>query len=218
MAAAATRRTTRLGSRPTKNVVAALAGALVLVAMFLSTKVVSPTEEAKLNPPPFNAATYAAAEFPKHATDIAAKAVDIATLIPAVSADAKAAGTQYGTDSGSGNYTFPVKATATVTSVDENFITLESPVKGAKVLIPRGVALSGTPVRDALGDITFGDFVDQTDFQQVANEFKLLMEKNVLGKVDAAGLQGKTVSVVGAWSTGGAADTYIIQPVTLEVQ
>ena len=218
MAAAATQRTPVLSSRPTRNVVTALGLVLALVAMFFSTKIVSPTEEAKLNPPPFNGATYAAAEFPKQAAKIGEKAVDLGTLIPAVAADLKAAGAQYGVDSGSGNYTFPVKFTATVTGVDENFITLQSPVKGVRVLIPRGVAVSGTPVRDALGDITFGDFVDQTDFQAVANEFKLLIERTILGPANAASLEGKTVSVVGAWTTGGAPNTFIIQPVKLEVR
>ncbi len=217
-AAATTQSTTRLSSRPVKNALGALGALVVLVAMYLSTTFLSPAEEAKVNPPPFNGETYSAEAFPKQAAAIEEKAVDLGTLIPAVEKDVKSAAQQYGVDSGSGNYTFPVKATATVIDVDENFIHLESPVRGDRVLIPLGLAVNGTPVRDALGTITFGDFIDQTDFQTVANQFKLIIEKDVLAPADPANLTGKTVSVVGAWATGGAENTYIIQPVKLEVQ
>lgn len=217
-AAATTQSTTRLSSRTIKTALAVIGALVVLVAMYLSTTFLSPAEEAKVNPPPFNGETYSAEAFPKQAAAIEEKAVDIGTLIPAVEKDVKGAISQYGTDSGSGNATFPVTATATVTDVDENFIYLESPVKGDKVLIPLGLAVNGTPVRDALGTITFGDFIDQTDFQTVANQFKLIIEKDVLGPVDTKTLKGKTITVVGAWSTGGAENTYIVQPVKLKVQ
>ncbi len=217
-AAATTQSTTRLSSRTIKTALAVLGAVVVLVAMYLSTTFLSPAEEAKVNPPPFNGETYSAEAFPKQAAAIEAKAVDLGTLIPAVEKDLQSAIDQYGTDSGSGNATFAVTTTAAVTDVDENFIYLESPVRGDKVLIPLGLAVNGTPVRDALGTIKFGDFIDQTDFQTVANQFKLIIQKDVLAPVDTANLKGKTVTVVGAWSTGGAENTYIIQPVKLEVQ
>jgi predicted lipoprotein len=204
--------------RLTRNAIAAAAVVLLVVAMALDTKFLSPEAAAELNPAAFNAETYAAEQFPKITASIKEKAVDLATLAPAVAQDKAAAGRQYGRDLGSGQYAFPVKATGTATEVDANFIrlTVEGVPPDAAVRIPLGAAVSGTPVRDATGDITFGDFTGQTEFQNVANQFKLRIQQDVIAKIDPASLQGKQVTVYGAWATGGPPNSYLIQPVAIE--
>ena len=198
--------------------VAVVVVVLVLVVV-LDTKVVSPEEFARLNPPAFNAATYARRTFPKLADRIAAEATDVTVLAPAVRRDLPAAGAKYGHDLGSGNYAFAIKATGTVAKVDADFVALRvaDVPKGTEVRIPLGAAVNGTPVRDATGSITFGDFNDQTDFQSVANQFKLRVRQDVLDKLDKQGLKGKKLTVEGGWNTGGPPDSYIIQPTLIEV-
>lgn len=88
---------------------------------------------------------------------------------------------------------------------------------GADVRIPLTTALNGAPIRDVTGTVSFGDFANQTEYQEVANEYKLSIQRNVIGALDLGGLDGKTIDVVGAWAVGGPPDTYLIQPVAIEV-
>lgn len=193
--------------------------AVLLVAIVVSTRFLTPEEVAALNPPPFSARQFASEAFPKVSKEIAESATDITVLAPAIADDPAAAGQEYGQNLGSGAFAFPVRATGSATEVDANFVLLEvrGLPNGTEVRIPLGAAVSGTPVRDATGTITFGDFTDQTAFQSVANEFKLKIESEVLGSIDPASLRGQQVTVVGAWSTGGPPNSYIIQPVSIEV-
>ncbi|MEU9884569.1 DUF2291 family protein [Sphaerisporangium sp. NPDC051011] len=192
--------------------------ALVVAAAF-DTKVLSPQQVADLNPPPFIAESYAADKFPKVTAMIKQKATDLAVLAPAVESDQGAAGRQYGQDLGTGNFAFPVKATGTVEEVADNFVLLavRDVPKDTVVRVAVGASVSGTPVRDATGTIKFGDFTDQTDYQSVANQFKLQIQQAVLAKLDTSSLKGKRVTVYGAWSTGGPAKSFLIQPVDIEV-
>jgi predicted lipoprotein len=208
----------RASSQAVKTLVGAAVLVAVVVAMVLGTKFVTPEEAAALNPAAFDAKVFADENFPKVVADLTEKATDITVLAPAVAKDPAVAGEQYGADIGSGRFAFPVKATGTVTEVDANFMLLSVPGLAAQeqVRVPVGAALNGTPVRDAPGTITFGDFVGQTDFQAVANEFKLKMQSEVLGAVDPPSLTGKQITVVGAYASGGPPNSYIIQPVSIE--
>lgn len=206
-------------SASVKWLVGVVALAALVVAAALDTKVLSPQQVAALNPPAFNAESYAADRFPKVTALIKEKAVDLAVLAAAVGSDRAAAGEKYGQDLGSGNFAFPVKATGTVEEVADGFLLLAVPdvPKDAVVRVAVGPAVSGTPVRDATGTIKFGDFTDQTDYQSVANQFKLQIQKTVLAGLDTSSLKGKQVTVHGAWSTGGPPKSFLIQPVAVEV-
>lgn len=191
---------------------------LLLIVVF-DTKYLTADEVRKLNPPPFNAETFSKKEFPKVVARVKADATDVTELAPAVEKDLPAAGKEFGQDLGSGNYSFAIKATGTATQVDANFVLLKVPgvPSGTEVRIPLKTALNGTPVRDATGTITYGRFADQTDFQSVANQFKLRMQQDVLGKLDTKSLKGKKVTVEGGWNTGGPPKSFIIQPTAIEV-
>lgn len=204
--------------RVVKHLVAVALGLVIVVAMVTDTKFLTPEEAAALNPAPFTAEAYATKNFPKIVTALTEKATDITELAKAVDADPAAAGKKYGTDVGSGKFAYPVKATGTVKEVDADFMLLE--VRGLppkdQVRVPLGAAVSGTPVRDATGTITFSDFVGQTDFQSVANAFKLKVQSEVIASIDPPSLKGKQITVIGAWSSGGPPNSYIIQPVSIE--
>jgi predicted lipoprotein len=210
----------RAHSRRPKWLVPAVLGAALLLLVVLNTKFVSAEEYARLNPPRFSADTYARKKFPKITKLVSQQATDIRELAPAVDRDVSAAGEKYGHDLGSGQWSFAVKAHGKVKRVDDDFVLLDVPdvPSGTEVRIPLGPALNGTPIRDCTGSIEFGDFSGQTDYQSVANQFKLIMQRDVIGKLDREGLKGKELSVEGAWSTGGPPKSYIIQPTKIEVR
>lgn len=187
--------------------------------MYLDTTFLSPQEAAAVNPAAFSPEEYAERAFPEVVDTLTENATDITELAPAVAADPAAAGQEYGTDVGSGKFAYAVEATGTVAEADADFLRLQIPDLPPDVVVrvPLGAAVSGTPVRDAPGDIVFSDFVDQTQFQSVANQFKAKILADVVGGIDPATMVGKEITVVGAWTPGGPEKTFSIQPVTIEV-
>jgi len=216
---AATRRVGQGSSRLPRLIAAALA-VVLLVAMAASTKWLSPAQVDALTPKAFDPAAFAAQKFPEIKSTVVTKAVDLKDLAPAVTADVKAAGAKYCTDAGSGKYDCPVKVTGAVKSVDENWLILDtSDIAGWTVRVPVGPALSGNALRDVTGTIHFGDFTDQTTYQFVADQLRDQARKLVLDPLgDKTKLTGKTLTVYGAWVTGGAPNQFIIQPVQIEAK
>lgn len=201
------------------RVLALVAGVVLVVAVLADTRFLDPEASAEHQLEQFDPPVYAEEHFPEISADIIATATDLTVLAEAVTDDLAAAGAEYGNDLGANQYAFPVRAAGTVTEVDDEFIYLEVPgmPDDSDVRIPTNTSLSGIPVRDATGTIGFGDFRSQTDFQSVANEFKLLMQQEVLAPVDPPSLTGQELSVVGGYGSGGPADLYLIHPVQIEV-
>ena len=136
-------------------------------------------------------------------------AVDITTVAAAIDQDPAAAGKQYGKQAGTGSpYAFMVKGSGTVTDVDTTAptgpVTVEVPRPGGKPLkitIATGPVIAGTAVRDAVGFISFGDFTNQIDYAEVANQINDKVKTDVVAKVDRDGLKGKKVDFHGAFSS-----------------
>jgi len=191
----------------------------LLVAMVLDTTLLNAAEQLAVEEPTFSAATYVAERFAETATMITDKAVDLPVLAEAPDSDAASAGAEHGGRSGTGDYVYAVSATGTVTGIDDRFIeiAIDAMPAGADVRIPLTTALNGAPIRDAPGTAEFGDFANQTDYQAVANEYKLKVQADVIGGIDLATLSGRSLSVIGAWMAGGPDNTFIIQPISLEV-
>jgi predicted lipoprotein len=168
------------------------------------------------------------------------QAQDITTLLALVDSDEASAISQYGHRSGTGPYSFMVKGEARVVTFDTTsragLLTLD--------LIPPDGAPDGTPdvsmavgplvkisqraaVRDAVGFIEYGKFVNQQEFAAVANAMGdriIVMIAAALGAdtVDAirdippANLEGKTISFIGAISLEDRANIIIV-PIELKV-
>jgi predicted lipoprotein len=147
-------------------------------------------------------------------------AVDMAIVAAAADKDIVAAGAEFGRDLGNKSFVFAVKTTAKVKLVDENFIVLNVPGAPAQDTfnIPIGLALSGNPLRDVTGKITFGDFYDQTQYQDVANALKDLVRSSIIDQLDLQNLTGKTLSIYGAWNNGPLKNVYNIQPTSIVVK
>jgi predicted lipoprotein len=136
------------------------------------------------------------------------KAVDVVTVATALEQDPAAAGKQYGHQAGTGSpFAFMVKGSGTVTDIDTSAptgpMTVEVPRpdgKPLKLTIATGPVIAGTAVRDAVGFIAFGDFTNQIDYAEVANQINKQVKTDVISKVDLAGSKGKKIDFFGAFS------------------
>ena len=68
-----------------------------------------------------------------------------------------------------------------------------------KVRLQTGPAINGTDLRDAPGDIEFGKFKNQIEYQDAGSALNRAMKKAVLDGIDTANLTGKTLEITGAF-------------------
>lgn len=198
-------------------ILGALAAAVV-VAMAIDTTVVHVGSEQDVRQQGFSPDAFGEEQFPRIQTFIDGKAVDAATLGPAVLADKNAAATQYGTASSTGAI-MPVKLTGVVGEGKSGVYDLK--VEGVpddiRVRIQTGPAINGTDLRDMPGDIAFGNFRNQIEFQNAGSGINRAMKKAVLDPIDTAGIGGKTIEVVGAFRLINPKN-WLITPVRVTVQ
>ncbi|MEV0720186.1 DUF2291 domain-containing protein [Asanoa sp. NPDC050611] len=153
------------------------------------------------------------------------QATEIGTVAAALAQDPAAAGQQYGHQAGTGSpYAFMVKGTGTVTKVDTSVqtgpMTVEVAQSGGKPLtisIATGPVIAGTALRDAVGFISFGDFTNQIEYADVANEINARVKTEVIAKVDLAAAVGKEITFHGAFSALPNAPTILVVPTELSV-
>jgi predicted lipoprotein len=151
------------------------------------------------------------------------KAVDITTVAAAIAEDPEAAGKQYGHQAGTGSpYAFMVKGSGTVTEVDTSAptgpMTVEVPQAGKPltITIATGPVIAGTAIRDAVGFISFGDFTNQIEYANVANQINDRVKTDVIAKVDLAAATGKEITFHGAFSALAGSQIFLV-PTELEV-
>ena len=182
------------------RVIGLVAVVALVVAMFLSTKFLTPTELAAALPKPFNPAETAAQLYDQAKTEVPTKAADLGDVLTAIQDDPKAAGQKYKAVSPTADsYTFAVKTTATVSDASAANLRLKVPnaPSGTPVLVPLSTAVNGSPLRDFM-NFKFADAPGQTDYQYVSDELKKLIQSGAKSEVsDPTGLKGKKVTVVG---------------------
>ncbi|MCY1145472.1 DUF2291 domain-containing protein [Actinoplanes sp. Pm04-4] len=153
-------------------------------------------------------------------------AVDVTTVAKAIADDPAAAGKQYGNQAGTGSpFAFMVKGSGKVTDVDTSVptgpVTVEVPSPGGKpvkVTIATGPVIAGTAIRDAVKFISFGDFTNQIDYAEAANQINDKVKTDVIAKAgDKAALKGRTVDFYGAFSAL-APGTIFLVPTELAVK
>lgn len=209
-------------SRPVKSrfrlIFGSIATAALLIAMALDTKVVKIGSAAAIQPGVFSPAAFGASEFPKVQAEIEKRAVDAATLAEVLAQDKEAAGKLYGVATNSG-FEFCVKFTGVAGKPDFGVypVAVEGAPKPLVIHVQTGPAIYGTDLRDATGAISFDQFVNQIDYQNAGAALNKEMKKQVMSRVDAAKLEGKTISVVGALKLGKP-DDWMVTPVRLDVK
>ena len=198
--------------------VVAAAILILLAAMALDTRIVKIGSAADVQPGAFSAAEFGKAEFPKVQAAIDKRAVDAATIAAAIAKDQEAAAKEYGVEAGA-SPEISVKFTGVAGKAESGvyLVTVEGLPSTLIIRVQTGPAINGTDLRDATGTIAFGQFVNQIDYQNAGSALNKEMKKQVLSKVDAANLTGKTIAVVGAFKLINPS-SWLVTPVKLGVQ
>jgi len=172
----------------------------------------------------FDAAAYVANVWtPQAVAEFKAKAVDLATLLPAVAADPDKAGKKYGRGGGEGNpWSYEVKGEGKVTAIDaasrHGLMTVEIATdQGPRdVDLQIGPVIFGTALRDSLPFIHFGDFVNQIQFAQVSRALNDKATVDLRKQIDAKTIVGKTVTFYGAATEGSSSSKLSVTPIAIE--
>ena len=215
-------RTRTVATRPSRKVRAVQAAVLVavLAAMGLATEwrsadAPATTTEAERT---FDPAAYGKETFPEVAPLIEKNAIPLTELVPALRADADAAGAKYGKREGSSPYSFPTSAEGTGGDLNGSMLSLTVPglPSGTQVWVQVGPAITGTSLRDATGTIKFGDFLNQVQYSDAGTALNNEVRTRVLAGVAPQTLKGKKISVVGAF-TFLTPEVVTLTPVKFEV-
>ena len=211
--------TTPPAPRPSRRrlIIAGLA-ILVLAGIALDTKVVRIGSDEDQTAAGFSPATFGAENFPGIKDSILARAVDAAELSQAIAADKAAATKAHGVAAGVGAV-FPVRLTGTVGEGKSGIYNVDVPGMAGetRIRVQTGPAINGTDLRDATGEIKFGQFKNQIEYQNAGAAINNAMKAAVLAGIDTASLSGKTVSVVGAFTLVNP-KYWLVTPVEITVQ
>lgn len=193
-------------------------GVAVAIGIVVDTTVVTIGSESDVRQQAFSPDSFGEQEFPRIQAVIQKNAVDAATLAPAVLADKNAAAEEYGTAASTGAI-MPVTVTGVVGEGKSGVYTLaaEGVPEEITVRVQTGPAINGTELRDAPGDIAFGQFKNQIEYQDAGSAINRAMKAAILDGIDTAGLSGKTITVTGAFRLINPKN-WMITPVALEVK
>lgn len=191
---------------------------VLLAAMVIDTKIVKRGSPTATPLGAFSATAYGAAEFPKAQAAIERRAGDAATVASTIAKDPADAARQFGVEA-RGGPEIAVKFTGVAKNEDFGVYDIAvANIPGTLVIrVQTGPAINGTDLRDAAGTISFGQFINQIDYQNAGSALNKEMKKQVLAKIDASKLTGKTISVVGVFQLVDP-NLWLVTPVKLDVQ
>ncbi|WP_250527799.1 DUF2291 domain-containing protein [Caballeronia sp. GAWG2-1] len=207
------------GKRGMRVVIGIVLLAILLIAMAMSTKIVKIGSGADTQTKEFEPEAYGKKQFPKTQAAIEKRAVDAAALAAAIAKDQDAAGKQYGIAGGGIGPEMSVKFSGVAGKEDSGVYEVKVPglPDSLVIRVQTGPAINGTDLRDATGDISFGQFTNQIDYQNAGYAINTEMKKQVLSKVDTAKLTGKTVDVVGVFQLINP-NGWLVTPVKLDAK
>ncbi|WP_110692972.1 DUF2291 family protein [Salinicola halophyticus] len=190
---------------------------VVLAVMAWDTKVVEIGSEAALEGG-FSADTYGGEHFPDIQASVEERAVEASELASAVLDDSTAAGQKYGVGEGFGPVV-PVTFTGTFGEARSGIypVSVDGVSDDITIRVQTGPAINGTDLRDATGEISFGEFTNQIEYQNAGASINDAMKKAVLADVDTPNLDGKSVSVTGVFKLINPKN-WLVTPVSLEVE
>lgn len=218
-AATGSQRPSGSGATPnTKRVVGAVIVIAVLIGMGLDTKVVTQGSPESASPDQFSAKAYGKKTFPKVQKGISQRAASASQLAAAIDKDKGAAVQQYGV-SGKVAPVMSVKFTGIVGKGDSGTFNVkdDDAPDDLTIRVITGPQINGTVLRDGAGDISFGDFENQIQYQNAGAALNNAMKKQVLSNLDRDHLEGKTVHVVGAFQLINP-NNWMVTPVKFEVE
>jgi predicted lipoprotein len=179
-----------------------LAG-LVVVAIALDTTYKKP--DFKLTAagrPAFNPDQYGRQTYPKAVATLEKDAQPLPVLTAALQKNADAAGAKFGHRAGNGPYSFAVRGEGIAGKAKHGVlpVKVKGVPNGTTVAIQTGPALPGTSIRDAVGFIEFGQFLNQVEFADAATALNTQVKAQVLKKLDPQSLPGKRIRFLGAFT------------------
>ena len=201
-----------------KRIIGIVVAVVVAGLLVLGTKVVSNDDPITASATAFDPATFGVDNFTDVQAGIEERAIDAPELSEALAADPAAATEEFAVLSSGG----PVFSTTLTGVIGEGAsgiyeIAVEGMPEGVTVRAQFGPAINGTELRDATGDIEFGQFTNQIDFQNAAAALNEEVKKQVVNDLDAANLTGKQVELTGAFTLLNPAG-WLITPVAVEVR
>jgi predicted lipoprotein len=198
----------------------ALVAIAVVIGAALTTKFVTLEDaEAAEAGTRFDPAAYADERFDSEIVpQIEDEAVDLVTLLTDLEGGADEADFGHAPGAGS-SYSFPVEFTGIAGAPNGALlpVTVDGVPAGVTVQVQIGPAINGTSLRDVTGTVSFNEFTNQLEFQEVATEFNNRVRDGALAGVDPATIEGQTVHVVGAYTRVNPALVSVV-PVLFEVE
>ncbi|WP_149866314.1 DUF2291 family protein [Tropicimonas marinistellae] len=190
---------------------------VVLAAIALDTKVVTIGGEEDLRQQAFNPDRYGAEQFPRIRDNAVERAPDAVQLATELAEDKKAAMEKYGTPTSIGAV-MPVTLTGVVGEGKSGifYVAPEGLPEGTKIRVQTGPAINGTDLRDFPGDIAFGQFKNQIEYQNAGAGINRAMAAELLADLDRDSLSGKTVTLTGVFNLINPKN-WLITPVAFEV-
>lgn len=206
------------GARPSRGkLIAGLVLVAGLAAIALDTTVVEIGSDGDTREQAFDPDRFGQEEFPRIRDFVVERAPGAVALAQQLDADRSGAVDAYGTMAGA----FPVMTVSVTGEVGEGSSgVFNVDVDGLSEVIVRvqtGPAINGTELRDVVGDIEFGDFTNQIEYQDAGSGINRAMAAEVLDGLDRDALPGSTISVTGAFTLINPSN-WLVTPVALEVQ
>ena len=209
---------TRFGAILSRGqVVGGVALIVLLGAIALDTTAVRIGSDEDIREQAFDPDIFGQEQFPRIREFVAERAPEAADLAQALADDRSAAIEAYGTMAG----VFPVMALRLSGVVGEGrsgiFNVDVDGLSGVTIRVQTGPAINGTELRDVVGDIEFGAFTNQIEYQDAGSGINRAMASDVLDGLEREALSGTTISVTGAFTLINPAN-WLVTPVALEVQ
>ena len=206
-------------SRATRRkAITAIAMVVLVGAIAIDTKVVTIGGEEDLRQQAFDPDRFGQQEFPRIQEYVAGKAPEAEALARELAADKSAAIAAHGTMAGAFPV-MPVTFTGTVGAGKSGIfsVAVKGLPEGTGVRVQTGPAINGTELRDITGDIAFGAFKNQIEYQNAGAGINRAMTAAVLDGLDREALTGRTITVTGAFTMINPRN-WLVTPVALEVQ
>jgi predicted lipoprotein len=150
------------------------------------------------------------------------RANDASAVLVALKTNRSAAQKRYGYQEGDGPYTFLVKGSGRVVSVNttsrNGTLGIDLPPYSGRpdLYLQIGPVILGTAIRDGVGFIHFGQFVNQIQYAEVADALNARAVR-VASQIDLAHIKGQMLTFYGVFAL--ADPTYVlVVPVKLAVE
>lgn len=190
---------------------------IVLGSIALNTKVVKIGSTEDIQDQGFSASQYGANTFPYIQKNVVDRAVDAIVLADLLRTNSSLAVEKYGV--GPPLAVFAIYFSGVVNNGNMGIYTVN--VGGLpdaiQIRLQTGPAITGTDLRDATGQIQFGDFTNQIEYQDAGSAINNAMKSAVLEPLDTTELTGKTVKVVGVFRLLNL-ENWLVTPVRIDIQ